>query len=113
MTGGSGEDYFIFDLRGGVDHITNFTSGLDHIALTSAMVTELGGIDALSEGAFYVDAVAVAGHDADDRLIFNSTTHTLYYDADGNGETKAVKIAVLDMNGGVTPTLAYTDFIFG
>ena len=50
-----------------------------------------------------------AAHDATDRLIYNTTTGALYYDADGTGVTAAVQVALL---GSTThPTLAYDDFM--
>jgi Ca2+-binding RTX toxin-like protein len=51
-------------------------------------------------------------HDADDRLIYNTTTGALYYDKDGNGSKAAVQIALLELVNGIAPTLAYDDFIF-
>jgi Ca2+-binding RTX toxin-like protein len=62
---------------------------------------------ALTSSAFYAAADATKGHDADDRVIYNTTTGALYYDADGSGSAKAIKIAVLDDH----PTLAYTDVL--
>jgi cysteinyl-tRNA synthetase len=55
----------------------------------------------------------VSGADAGDRLVYNSTTGALYYDADGSGKMGAVKIATLDLIDDARPELTYTDFIFG
>jgi Ca2+-binding RTX toxin-like protein len=55
----------------------------------------------------------VSGADAGDRLVYDSTTGTLYYDADGSGKMGAVKIATLDLIDGGVPALTHTDFIFG
>lgn len=46
-------------------------------------------------------------HDNDDRIIFNTTTGALYYDADGSGKGAAVQFATLI---GVTDLNA-TDFM--
>ena len=65
-----------------------------------------GAVGGLSANQFWSGPGVVAGHDADDRIIYNTTTGALYYDADGSGSGTAVQIALL----GVThPALVYTD----
>ena len=49
----------------------------------------------LSADAFWAAAGATAGHDATDRIIYDTTTGALYYDADGSGRGAAVQIAQL------------------
>ena len=45
--------------------------------------------------------------DASDRLVYNTSTGILYYDADGSGVRASVAIALL---GNLThPNLTYTD----
>jgi len=51
----------------------------------------------------------VKGHDADDRIVYNTSTGGLYYDADGSGRGAAAQIALLG-SGSSHPTIAYTDF---
>ena len=114
LTGGGGADSFVFDQRDGDDRITDFTTGEDKIQLSSTLANSLGGITALLDaGSFYTAAGAVSGADAGDRLVYNSTTGALYYDADGSGKMGAVKIATLDLIDDAPPELTYTDFIFG
>ncbi|MEI6797854.1 MAG: hypothetical protein WCO04_01395, partial [Pseudomonadota bacterium] len=112
LTGGDGADRFVFEQDGGIDHITDFTSGSDHIQIAGSLVDKLGTQTSLLSGAFYAADGAVAGHDADDRLIYNTSTGALYYDIDGSGATAAVQIAVLDKVAGLVPLLALADFIF-
>jgi Ca2+-binding RTX toxin-like protein len=107
LTGGAGADVFVLNQVKGVDHITDFTSGSDQIRLSKAAYAMLGTAGALSSTAFYAADGANKGHDADDRVIYNTKTGALYYDADGSGTGKAIQIAVLDSH----PTLAYTDVL--
>src|SRR6185369_10855944 len=58
---------------------------------------------AAGDERFYAAAGATAAHDATDRIIFNTSTGDLYYDADGTGSATAQRIAA------VTGTLAATD----
>ena len=114
LTGGGGADSFVFDKSDGEDRITDFITGEDKIQLSSTLVNSLGGINALLDaGSFHTAAEAVSRADAGDRLVYNSTTGALYYDADGSGKMGAVKIATLDLIDGARPELTYTDFIFG
>ena len=113
LTGGIGTDTFLFDiLKGGAanaDTVTDFTKlEGDSFAFSAAVFKALGTVGTLAQGAFYASATAVAAHDADDRIIYNTATGKLYYDADGIGGNAAVQIATI--GAAVHPTLAYTDF---
>lgn len=113
LTGGAGADKFVFDKAANVttnkDTITDFVSGTDKLQFSKALFTGLGATGPLSAGAFWSGAGVTAAHDATDRLIYNTTTGALYYDADGRGSIAAVQVAVL---GATThPGLGYTDFI--
>ena len=77
---------------GNVDMIVDFTSGTDKIALDDAVFTAIGGLGALNANAFFA---GTAAHDADDRIIYDSATGNLFYDADGNGAGAAVLFATL------------------
>ena len=57
---------------------------------------------------FYAAPDATAAHDADDRIIYDTTTGKLYYDADGNlPGASAVQFALLTTH----PTLTAGDFV--
>ncbi|MBF9149677.1 Ig-like domain-containing protein [Novosphingobium jiangmenense] len=116
LRGGAGADAFVFDAApnatNNLDTIVDFVSGTDQIWLSKAVFTGLTGLadTVLDSAAFHIGAAA---HDADDRLIYNSSTGALLYDADGNGAGAAVQIAVLSAAtlGGARPTLAASDFL--
>lgn len=107
LTGGAGADVFVLNQKMGIDHITDFSSGSDRISLSKVVYAALGGVGTLASTAFYAAAGAKSGHLATDRVIYNTTTGALYYDADGSGSGKAVQIAVLDGH----PALAYSDVL--
>ena len=115
LRGGAGADSFVFNTAlnaaSNVDTITDFVSGSDHIAL-SKMIFAGTATGALGSAAFYASAVATAAHDSSDRIIYNTTTGDLYYDADGSGGIAAVKFATLmgDLLTSPHPVLLASDF---
>ena len=96
LVGGSGRDAFVFNTKlsatTNVDTIQDFNVTADRIWLENAVFTKLTKTGVLASGSFYKGAKA---HDADDRIIYNSTTGALSYDADGNGAGAAIKFAQL------------------
>jgi Ca2+-binding RTX toxin-like protein len=105
LTGGAGSDYYLFDTApaaGNADTITGFDSDSDRILLDHTVFTALSpGV--LPAGAF---VTGTAAQDADDRIIYDSTTGNLYYDADGSGGGVAVQFASLSAHA----ALAASDF---
>jgi uncharacterized delta-60 repeat protein len=112
LTGGGGADAFVFNFAPNAssnkDTITDFMSGTDVLQLSKAIYTAITGAPGgLTTEQFWAAAGATVGHDADDRIIYNTTTGVLYYDADGSGSGSAVQIALLGTSA--HPALAYTD----
>ena len=106
LIGLGGNDTFAFTTAlgaGNVDTIADFTSGTDKIALDDAVFTAIGGLGGLNANAFFA---GTAAHDADDRIIYDSATGNLFYDADGNGAGAAVLFANLQNH----PVIAASDF---
>ncbi|MBB3018560.1 Ca2+-binding RTX toxin-like protein [Microvirga lupini] len=104
LTGGVGSDLFRFDTAlgtGGIDRITDFTVGQDLIGLSRSVFAglDLGGYSSLS-GASAGPAFTI-GRGAtsyEHRLIYNSATGALFYDADGIGGAAQVQFATLAPN---------------
>ncbi len=95
LTGGLGKDRFVFDTMpsaGTIDTLTDFNVVDDRLVLDHDAFSKLP-VGALKASAFVIGTKAL---DADDRLIYDSQTGRLFYDADGTGKTAAVQIAQLD-----------------
>ena len=106
MTGFAGADTFQFTTAlgaGNIDQIGDFLSGTDKIALDDAIFDQLLP-GALGSTLFHVGAAAT---DEDQRIIYDSATGNLYYDADGTGATAQVWFATLNGH----PPLAASDFV--
>ncbi len=110
LYGDAGADRFVFDsaINGVVnlDLIVDFLRGVDRIELSGAIFGGLGPVGALAADRFASGAGATA-LDALDRIVYDSATGMLYYDADGNGVQGMLAFAQ------VTPGLALTagDFV--
>ncbi|MDQ6438121.1 calcium-binding protein [Mesorhizobium sp. LHD-90] len=107
LTGGSGRDFFGFNSKlnatTNVDTITDFTVVDDTIELYQSMFTALTTPDTLAASAFRANTTGLAG-DASDRIIYETDTGRLYYDADGTGAAARVQFAVLSAGLAITNT---------
>ena len=110
LTGEAGADTFEFNATlnasSNLDRIMDFVTGVDEIQLDRTVFPTIGLGD-LALGAFYKGAGVTGAHDAGDRIVYNTTTGNLYYDADGSG---AGSSAILFATLAGSPGLAYTDF---
>ena len=113
LTGGAGADRFAYTaITDGVDHITDFSGHdgqgdvltFDHQTFGSGLA--LGGADTGTLDPAHFVANATGATTAAEVFWYNTTDHTLYYDADGSGAGAAVAMAVLDNNF----LLNHTDF---
>ncbi|SEM46890.1 Hemolysin-type calcium-binding repeat-containing protein [Syntrophus gentianae] len=109
LTGGDGLDLFDFttalNATTNKDTITDFSVIDDTIRLENSIMTGLGTTTGvLAAGAFHSGTVNTATQ-ADDRIIYNTSTGGLFYDADGTGLTAGVQIVAI---GSTThPALAH------
>ena len=105
LTGGSGADVFRFETAlsaaTNVDTIQDFIHGADAIQLENAIFTKLTKTGTLPTANFAASATA-APVDANDYILYNTTTGALYYDADGSGVGAAVQFAMLIGHPAVT-----------
>jgi Ca2+-binding RTX toxin-like protein len=112
LNGGGGNDAFVFDTAlnatGNVDRIADFVHGADRIRLDDDVFTALAGATALTAAQFRSGAGVTTAADADDRILYDTSTGALYYDRDGNGSAAAaIKFAVL---AGSPDALSASDF---
>ncbi len=94
LTGGAGRDKLVFNAALGttnVDRIIDFRVIDDIIHLENAVFKKLAA-GALDSDAFFKGSAA---HDASDRIVYNSATGVLLFDADGSGAGAAVRFATL------------------
>lgn len=93
LTGGLGADLFVFDTALGptnLDRVTDFTPGLDRIALDRAVFSAIGD-GPLAAAALGGAVATTAAH----RILYNPANGVLAYDADGAGGAAAIRFAVL------------------
>jgi Ca2+-binding RTX toxin-like protein len=97
LTGGLGKDTFVFNTAlnasTNVDTIRDFSAADDTIRLENAVFTKLTTLGTLSSSAFELGTTA---QDTTDRIIYDRSTGSLYYDADGTGAAAQVKFAILE-----------------
>jgi Ca2+-binding RTX toxin-like protein len=109
LTGRGGSDFFDFTTApsaGNADTITDFVSGTDRLRFEDAAHAGIGatGNWSATDGRFWASSTGTA-HDATDRVVYNTSTGQLFYDADGSGAGAAVLVATLQG----APSLAATD----
>ena len=107
LTGGRGQDDFVFNTAPSgstnFDRITDFSAVDDRILLENAVFTRLAA-GGLAASQFVLGTQA---QDANDRIIYQRATGTLWYDRDGTGG--AAKVAFADLADGTALTAA--DFL--
>jgi Ca2+-binding RTX toxin-like protein len=109
LNGGSGSDAFMFNASlgaGNIDTLQFYNSAEDVILLDNAVFAGIGADGStLSASAFTTGSAATTtGH----RIVFDSASGALLYDADGSGAIAAVQFATLV---GTTGTITNTEFL--
>jgi len=94
---------------GNRDVITDFQPGVDRIQLkASIFVGACTAGTTMAAGVFVAAAGAISGLDANDRIIFNTTTGLLSFDGDGNGRRASIAFAQLPV--GIAGLVSAADF---
>ena len=99
LTGGAGADVFVFDTALGgrnIDRITDFTVEEDTIFLDHLIFTGLAE-GQLSASAFTSGETGIAT-ETSHRIIYETGTGRLYFDADGSGSGSGVHFATMTAN---------------
>ncbi len=102
LDGGAGQDLIGFDAfpgRANVDRVLGFRAVDDSFLLDDGVFKGIGTPGKLAAGRFRAGTDAA---DADDRIVYDQASGTLYFDADGNGAAPKVLFAVLDAGTVVT-----------
>ena len=112
LTGEAGSDVFLFDsalsAATNIDTVTGFVSGTDSIRLDNDVFTALS-VGAITDAQLAHGVGLSNALDADDRLVFDTSSGKLYYDADGAGGVDAIQFA--QMGAQVIATLSAADFL--
>jgi Ca2+-binding RTX toxin-like protein len=106
LNGGAGADHFVFDVTPGAadaDTIAGFSSVDDTIDIARSVFTGMP-TGALAANAF---VLGTSAHDADDRIIYDSTTGHVFFDVDGTGSGAQELFATLAAG----TALAANDFL--
>lgn len=115
LSGGKGTDRFTFDAplgSGNVDTVSDFTVGKEKIQLDDDVFTAFKASEstAVSAAQFLAAAGASAAQTATQRIVYDTTSGKLYYDADGAGGAAAQHVATFG-SGSSVPVLGANDFL--
>ncbi|HEX8610304.1 MAG TPA: VCBS domain-containing protein, partial [Telluria sp.] len=113
LTGGLGADRFVFNstlsASSNVDTIVDFAAGTDVMELTLsyfAAATATGGV---LDASNFRAAAGGSALTSSQRILFDTSTGNLFYDADGSGSGSKVQFAQISLVG-LSGTLSNTDF---
>jgi len=104
LTGLAGKDTFMFNTALGspnVDTITDFNVADDTIRLENGVFTAISGTGTLTAAQFVKNATGLA-QDSSDRIIYETDTGKLFYDANGSASGGRIHFATLDKNLALT-----------
>jgi hypothetical protein len=92
LAGGSGGDVFHFaDSGSGLDSVLDFSEGVDLIWLDATLFSDI--VAGMLDADQFIVGNFNAAQDDTDRVIYNTTTDTLFIDSDGAGGIVAIALA--------------------
>jgi Ca2+-binding RTX toxin-like protein len=113
LTGGAGADTFVFDTAlsdsTNVDTISDFVSGADLFQLNLDIFSALQATDGVLDADNFLAGAGAVASNGNQHIILDTTSGSLFYDADGLGGVAQVEFARL---GGAHTAVA-TDFVIG
>jgi Ca2+-binding RTX toxin-like protein len=83
------------------DVVVDFSAVDDTLQLENAVFTKLTTVGALGAQFFVANTTGTA-QDADDYIVYNTTTGALFYDTNGSGAGAGVQFATLSGVPGIT-----------
>jgi Ca2+-binding RTX toxin-like protein len=116
LTGGSGADVFLFNWGDGPDLVTDFTPGVDKIALGEGFFEPggfrptFGGDGELRSGTDVSAALRSVGHRGGDTLFWDTDDHQLYQITNGSYHHPATASLLATFSNDIQ--LHTSDFIF-
>jgi len=98
LIGGAGADHFVYKASTeGMDRIVDFTQASDILDFDDKAFGKLLAAGGASTGTLDPSHFALnAPTGATAEFVYNTASHILYYDADGNGVGAAIAIAQFD-----------------
>ena len=103
LTGNGGINTFVFDTTPSptnIDSITDFQVGIDKISLESSIFNQLSGGTTLLGSEFEISSIGATS--ASTRIVYDSATGALFYDADGTAGASPVQFATLALGLALT-----------
>jgi hypothetical protein len=99
LNGGAGSDRFVFDTAvtaANADQIADYSALVDFLSLSRSRFAQIqtAAGESLAAEEFHAGTNGIAA-DADDRIVYNTSTGELFYDRDGNGPAAPIKFATL------------------
>ncbi|MGH9260719.1 MAG: calcium-binding protein, partial [Acidimicrobiales bacterium] len=101
VRGGAGADSFVYSAMpasGNADFVTDFGDGADSIRLDASRLTGLTQ-DGPLDPSLFLSGDFTSAQNSTQRIVYNTTTGEMYYDADGLDGVAPVKIFTLQQFG--------------
>jgi len=110
LTGGGGADHFRFNALSELgDHIADFSGNAGQKDIIDLLGTAFGGVswtagNVLNETIYQGTDAATATLSGSQHFAYDSSTGSLYYDANGGSDASRVLLAILDNHATLTAT---------